>query len=1669
MDAPVSAFVGIFSDQENWLAGFDCGLAHRKLVEPPDGTHAQGGRRVGYRPDGRRMVDRARGMSVHRHSRPPRQKLVPMTNSECIMGDCIPGSPCLGKSENRIAAKMLSMPESELSEVNRPESIFNHSPKRAVGDLARRYSLWPKCGGDASIEGFQQEAGALVLSVAYYIEQMGDHMRIYLRGARLVATILLVPMLLPATRGHALARDSAPSFSPARLTGPIDASSLITLKGNTHPLAQARFDRGPAPLSMPAKRLLLVLQRSTRQEADLQTYLQSVQDSNSPRYRKFLSPEEFGQRFGVADADLQATQAWLTREGFSVSRVSKSRMAIEFAGTVGQVQTAFHTSIHRYVIGGNEFWANVTDPQIPSALSPVVAGLASLNSFKPKAQYIRGPSGVYDAKTHTITPTYTIGDSTDGYYIFLGPADAATIYDTPTALNPNLSGTAYDGTGVTIGIAGDSNIDVTQNANYRATFSLAAKATTVVVDGNDPGKNGDAVEAYLDTQVSGGIAPNANVILYTAANTELESGLFLAIARALDDNQADILNVSFSGCEAAQGTAGNQYILDLWEQAAAQGISVTVSSGDSGSAGCDNPDTEDLASQGLAVNGLGSTPYNISVGGTDFDALYSNFPASFSNYVDLTNTLPSHRSALKYIPEEPWNNSTIPNTSILDNAPISVASHGASDDNIVAAGGGLSTLYSAPNWQGGFGVATARSMPDVSFLAGNGFYGALWGICTDLEVDSSGKPVTDCAAGASGSSFNLTGVGGTSASSPAFAGMLALVEQETGARLGQANYALYQLARTNYSSVFHDVVTGDNSVECMSGTPNCEAATEVGAYYLSGYNAGNGYDEASGLGSVDAAEMTKNWASVNFSPTTSTLQLNGASAPLNITHGQTVSVSATVSSTAGTPAGEIGLVDNLSPANRPNLEGIADFTVSGGSASGSTTSLPGGSYNVSAHYAGSSAFAESDSNAIPVMVAAESSTTTIKVAGYFDPATGKAATTPYYGYIFLLDAQPYGNSASAANPNGAATGTITFKTGAATLGTAAIASDGIAELQTADLPGGNLSLTAAFPGDASFLGSTSASYPFTVVPAVTTLEAGPTYTSSPTPILAYLTTDSVGVAPTGTVTLMNGSTAVVSAPLVGTASTATTDASGTVTFQTANLPAGNYNFTVVYGGDANYAGSTAPSTIPVTVFRANTPVILTPSASTVLTNQPLQVTVTPTRVTGLPLPTGTVTMHAYSDSGAITSPPTSLKNGTVTFSYSANTLAPGSDSFYASYSGDADYAPNSGTATVTVNPSGTIKPTVVVTGPSVTTNPPVSITVAVSGPSGDPVPTGFVSIAVGAPAYQFVSVEALTNGSVTISTQNQVLDGPIPVTATYMGDSNYTGGSASTTVNTFELPQVAFTLSPTDPVASQPLNVTVTLSGSTIYGPPTGKITLSNKTTYTSSATQLTAGSATFAIPANTLAVGNDTLYAAYSGDSNYKSATWPESIAVSAIPPTFSVTGTAIIIAPGGIIGNASTITITPAGGFTGSVALTASVTSSPAGAQYPPTLSFGATSPVSIAGTAPGTATLTITTTAATITSLAYPKRPVAPWYAASGAALACLLLFGLPARRRKWRNLLGMIMLLVVLTASVMACGAGSSGGGGGGGGIAGTTDGNYTITITGTSGALTETGTVTLAVQ
>ena len=985
--------------------------------------------------------------------------------------------------------------------------------------------------------------------------------------------------------------------SRALLTRPVNESERVVLQGNTHPLTKRAEDRGTVPASTPAERMMILLKRGPGQELALRSAIEALHDSNSPAFHKWLTPAEFGARWGAADSDIAAVTAWLESHGFRVEPPPPGRTTIEFSGTAGQIQEAFHTSIHTYVVHGETHHANASDPQIPAALAPVVAGISTLNDFHPRSMARKGPRGIYDLKTHTARPELTASGNS-GDFLYVGPADAATIYDMPNkALNPAATGATIDGTGAIIGVIGDSNISLAQNANYRKLFGLAAKTPKVIIDGStNPGENSDAVEAYLDTEVANGIAPNAQVYFYIAADTSVDYGLDLATLRAVNDNFADVLNLSFGECEGALTTSGNQFYESIWEQAVAQGISVTVSTGDSGSAGCDDPNSQDLAYYGLQVNGLASTPFNIAVGGTDFAVLAGpdGSGVDFPNYVSLNNDPKTLRSALGFIPEVPWND------SIESYPPGPIASAVAladPDTNIEAASGGVSNCaigaisstgslectsgYSKPSWQSGKGVPNdhARDIPDVSLFAANGYYFASWGICTDQDGDGSGNAVEDCTPGSNGlpsDEFYIYGVGGTSASAPAFAGILALVKQSTGERQGQANYVLYHLARKAASS-FHDVTTGNNSVPCEQNSTDC-VANRTGADFLTGYNAGAGFDLATGLGSVDVSALIAGWTAVGLLPTTTQLTL----APTSIQHGEAVIADATVTSQKGTATGEVALSAEANPPSFPQGKSIGAYELGAGGSTGqvSVNYLPGGSYDVVATYGGSAQLASSVSSPIAMTVTPESSTTAVTESAY-NPFTGAPApngTVPY-GFFLNLIAQPYGNRSPVVNgvvhPDGTATGTVTFTIGGTDLGTQPVSLEGYAEVAGSFLSPGNQTVAALYHGDASFDPSKGTDT-FTVTKGATqlTLTASTTkYAGKPITFNMTLSTLSAAAAPKGTVSLVSGSTILAQTPLIGTAASDSSLAAGTATITTTNLPYGTAPIQALYLGDARYAQS----------------------------------------------------------------------------------------------------------------------------------------------------------------------------------------------------------------------------------------------------------------------------------------------------------------------------------------------------------------------------------------------------------------------------------------------------------------------------------------------------------------
>ncbi len=614
------------------------------------------------------------------------------------------------------------------------------------------------------------------------------------------------------------------STAPTLIASNINEGQLITLSGNTHPLAKAAFDRGPASSDLPMSRMLLVLKRSPQQETALAKFLSDVQTPDSPVYHQWLTPQQFGQRFGVSDQDLQSITSWLQSRGFTIDRVANGRTFIEFSGTASQVQAAFHTPIHQYVVNGESHWANTQDPRLPATLAPAVAGVASLHNFfaKPLSHAEQPVPATLQAGSPK--PLLTAGSNH-----YLAPGDYGVIYN----VNP-LYSAGINGSGVVIGVVGRTNINVQDVVSFRSIFGLPSNPPNIIVNGTNPGDlgSGEELEAVLDTSWSGAVAPNATIDLVVSASTNTTDGVTLSEAYIVDTNLANVMTESFGDCEANYTSAGAANIANLAEQAAALGITYLVATGDSGSAGCDDPSSETSATQPLSVNVLASTPYDTAVGGTQFFDAGGNYWSSSNNS--------NGGSALSYIPEDVWNQNC----------------YGSScgTGSILAAGGGGSVFFSKPGWQTGvpgIPAANARYLPDVALAsAGNNPYL----VCIDGSCTPNSR-----------GQFNFEGVYGTSASTPSFAGIMALVNQATHSRQGVANGTLYSLAAaqnfTNCNAsntatlpsstcIFNDVTIGANAVP---GEQNYNTANET-------YPAAVGYDLASGLGSVNATNLVNAWA-----------------------------------------------------------------------------------------------------------------------------------------------------------------------------------------------------------------------------------------------------------------------------------------------------------------------------------------------------------------------------------------------------------------------------------------------------------------------------------------------------------------------------------------------------------------------------------------------------------------------------------------------------------------------------------------------------------------------------------------------------------------------------------------------------------------------------------------
>jgi len=1151
--------------------------------------------------------------------------------------------------------------------------------------------------------------------------------------------------------------------STPRITQSIDNSVVMRIAGSAHPLATAANDLGRASGDLAMERMILVLKPSDAQQTALKKLIDSQHDRQSAGYHQWLAPEQYGAQFGSHDDDVKTVSHWLQSQGFSVGSVARGKQWIEFSGTSGQVERAFHTEMHHYLVGGEVHLANASDISLPAALAPVVHGVLSLHDFTSKPLLGRKMTVHRDAGTGKLAPDYT-GLNANGTFHVVVPGDYARIYNTAPLLNSHI-----DGTGVSIAIVGRNNVDLSDLQTFRKMFLLPANDPQFIFNGEDPGIGGgsDYVEATLDLEWAAAIAPRATIKFVPSRTTFTTDGVALSSSYIVDNRIAPIMSSSFGACEAFLGNAGNAFFRNLYQQAAAEGISVFVATGDSGVAGCDfSGSNSSPAVFGANVSGAASTPFDTAVGGTEFA----------ENGLDGIYWLPNNRldqsSATGYIPEAVWNEScdpTVDPNQCFGTGQYTIAGSGGGPSNcsISSVTNFVITCISGtpkPSWQAGIGVPNdgVRDIPDLAMAAAAGHDPLLLciaGSCQTAVV--GGQTVIE----------NAAVIGGTSAAAPAMAGVMALLEQKNGTFQGLANYTLYQLAAAenlahcNSSNltdplrasacVFNDTTAGDNTVPGQVGYP-----------------AGKGYDMSTGLGSVNATNLVSTWGSARKLHSRSIMELGSQTAK----HGQPIPLAllVTPASGNGAPSGDFSLLSGDSAA-------VFGGTLTSGAFGGTVSDLPGGHYTLSAHYSGDAMFSASNSNSVEIHISPEESV--VNPMLYYLGSDG----TPFaisdnnyhvsYGSPLGMQVDVKGASGTGA-PTGKVHITADDKTAVGTIPLGQGASGFNPVPQFNPLPGPHR-LNLSYSGDNSFLPAVQG-FSFTVDKGA--VQAGidtyPAVVTEGEPVNVYMALFGGGVNPTGTVDLWdNGHHLAGPLPLAlnGIYGSGIPQA----TYLAKSLPVGFDKLTLTYSGDANYLpGLPFFHAATITVNAATGPLVNVtfeqiPAACIVGQSVNYVMTVRPAKAGG-PVPTGMVTL--ISVDGFSQSPAIPLVNGNATFTQPY--FATGDFLNAASYSGDSNYSAANSRSLFTLVKQLTPTAHLTAAAAVVRAGQQTSVTVQVVGQPNNPnltVPDGLVQFfdrVNGGPQRALGSPQFLTigNGGNAIYTMPVVLSvGTHVIRAQYMG------------------------------------------------------------------------------------------------------------------------------------------------------------------------------------------------------------------------------------------------------------------------------------------------------------
>ena len=1131
-------------------------------------------------------------------------------------------------------------------------------------------------------------------------------LRTWIRGGLLLAGCVLPLLPLPVA--------SFAQQPPERVTAEINDSEKAMIPGSHSPLARRENDTGRLAANIRLEGLSLVFSRTPEQEADLQALIASQRDPASPWYRKWLSPEEFGSRFGAADADIAKAQSWLENRGFTVEGVSRSKTRIIFSGTVEQVESSFATELHYYDVEGETHFSASEDISVPAALSSLVLTVTNLSDFRPKPHFRL-------AQPH-LSPNFTSSQSGNH---FLTPKDVATIYDINPAYNAG-----FNGTGQSIAVVGQSDVTLTDIEHFQTAAGFAIKdPIKVLASTTSPGFiPGDETESDIDLEYTGTIANGATIYFVYSSGS---GGAFDSLTYAVENKTAPIISVSYGKCEANLGSTEYSTLNNTTlAQAASQGQSVIVASGDSGSTDC-GPST------GLGVDFPADSQYVTAMGGTEFLSVDVSGANASSFWLPATSsTVDLVSSAIKYIPERVWNDD--------------LATGG-----LASGGGGVSTLTPKPTWQTGVpGIpsGTFRFTPDISLSSSN--VNAPYLLCSS---DSKTGITGSCSHGFRDvNNVNLTTAGGTSFAAPIFAGMLAVLNQKLSSTgQGVINSTLYTLAAnsTTYNSAFHDITSGGN--QCPGGASYCSTA---GA---SEYPATTGYDAASGLGSIDFFNLLSAWPGSSTLATSKTTLLAATLTPAPGA-GDAITITVTSGSSASTvtPAGTVTItVDGT--AQTPTL------TLVNGSATYTFSSAVVGSHTITATYTGDSTYLAS-TGSVTVIVTAVASRTTLSAA-ITTPAAGATDT------ITITVAS--GSNSTTLTP----TGTVTITVDGTAQSPALTLVNGSATYTFSSAVVGSHTITAAYSGNTTYATSTGS----LIVTVITV--------ASKTTLSAAATTPNAGANDAITITVTSGSSSSIATPtgsvtitVDGTMQTpALTLVNGTATYVFSSTVVGSHTITASYSGNTTYIASSG--SLNLTVIAAGlvaSKTTLSASTSTVAAgaSDAVKITVASGSGSSTTAPTGTLTIVV---DGATQSPTLSLTNGSASYTFSS--LIGGSHTITATYSGSSTYGTSSGSLSVTVTVvASTTALSATTTTPAVGASDVVTITVASGSSSSTATPTGSLTITVdGAPQTPALT---LANGSATYPFSSATA-GSHTIAAAYSGDSTYAASTGSVTVTVTAAPK----------------------------------------------------------------------------------------------------------------------------------------------------------------------------------------------------------------------------------------------------------------------------------------